>query len=184
MKTKGLYMIIACLVATLLVLSTVFIMRYRESEDVNHRTNIGTQNNTNSTFGIGRLNENQSSNYHSKEVQDTIASKSIVDPKALNISRAVQPSLVVRFADLFPDEVYRSDNTLLIDGIIQRVDEENDGVYVIDESGVSIYINFDFMNLTLERKDYISGYIQVGRRISAMCVEEGRTLIVNSFKIW
>ena len=160
-------------------------MKYQTDKDFERDASFAEQKKNSSAFEVVGLEENESDHNAPVSVQDTFVSKpSVVQYKTQKVTRDAQPSLVIKYADLFPDEVYNIENTLTVTGKIQKVDEEIDGVYVMDEKGGATYINFDFMNVTTGKKDFITGYIQVGRKISAVCKEEGRTLVVNSFKIW
>ncbi|WP_231465325.1 hypothetical protein [Pedobacter sp. Leaf132] len=182
MKTKVLYIIVSCLAAFVLVLGTVLIMKsqgHGESIDAE-----AVSSSKKSTFGIGVI-DHATNNIDTSLNANTFVIDAVIDtPKPRIVKREVEPIVSVKSSEMFPNEVYSSASTFIIAGKIISVDEDVEGVYVIDKEGTSTFVNFDFRNLTDERKAVIIDYIQVGRRISAVCSEEGRTLIVNSFKIW
>lgn len=131
------------------------------------------------TEGIGALTDTT--------VIDTFGrTETILKPSsALEENRSSdKPALVVKYEDLYLDDTYRSVETYKIVGKFFKVEESLDGAYIMEDEGSSIYINFDFTNVTASQRNALRDYIQVGRRVTALCREEGRTFVVNSFTVW
>ena len=178
-----LYIVIACLSAGLIALATVFIMDHRGSST----TEIVKNNNSGSAFDTKGFRDDEVVFEADTNLIDTFKRQppSLPTPtKNLKTKVSATPSLIVSFDELYPDESEYGGDEYAVVGKIARVDDNLEGAYVMEKGGVLTYVNFDFMNITTGKKDMWSEYIQVGRQISAICKEEGRTFVANSFKIW
>lgn len=181
-NNKLLYVIIGCLALLLVAAVILLVLPDKDQKAFAYSTKENTSKSS-STFSADGYIKPMIDTF-GKAIDtfkvDTTVQVNYNDSKKQVNERA---TFVITYSELYPEDDYSGQSTYKVKGRIINLDSDNDGLTIKEDNGSTTYVNFDFNNITSERREEIYTHLNLGNYISTTCREEGRTFVVNSFKV-